>query len=148
MQFNVPSTEKKNSVVIETFRGVDLNNSPSNVDISRSPAAPNMVRDQVGKVRKRMGYTTVATAPGGAAIHGVHRLGDQLLVHAGTKLYQWDGAAAFTELGPMADAVSRSFVFDKKLYLLDGAAYRVYDGTTLKKVSETARVPKIGRAHV
>ena len=143
MQFDVPSTAKKNSVVIETFRGVDLNNSPSNVDISRSPAAPNMVRDQVGKIRKRMGYTTVATAPGGAAIHGVHRLGDLLLVHAGTKLYQWDGAAAFTELGPMADAVSRSFAFDNKLYLLDGTAYRVYDGTTLKKVSETAKVPTI-----
>lgn len=143
MQFNVPSTPKKNSVVIETFRGVDLNNSPSNVDISRSPAAPNMVRDQVGKVRKRMGYTTVATAPGGAAIHGVHRLGNQMLVHAGTKLYRWDGAAAFTELGPMANAVSRSFVFDKKLYLLDGTAYRVYDGTTLKKVSESAKVPTI-----
>lgn len=45
---------------MEYFRGIDLLNSPSNVDESRSPAAPNMVRDQVGKVRKRMGYTTRA----------------------------------------------------------------------------------------
>lgn len=142
-KFDIPSESRKYSTIIETFRGVDLNNSPSNVDISRSPAAPNMVRDQVGKVRKRMGYTTVATAPGGAAINGVHRLGDQLLVHAGTKLYKWNGAAGFTEAGSMADARSRSFVFDQKLYLLDGTAYRVYDGTTLKKVSETAKVPTI-----
>ena len=142
-KFDIPSESRKYSTIIETFRGVDLNNSPSNVDISRSPAAPNMVRDQVGKVRKRMGYTTVATAPGGAAINGVHRLGDQLLVHAGTKLYKWIGAAGFTEAGSMADARSRSFVFDQKLYLLDGTAYRVYDGTTLKKVSETAKVPTI-----
>ena len=49
-QFNVPSETARNSLVVETFRGVDLNNSPSNVDKSRSPAAPNMIRDQVGKV--------------------------------------------------------------------------------------------------
>lgn len=54
-QFTVPAASKKYSIVIEAFRGVDLNNSPSNVDKSRSPEAPNMIRDQVGKVRKRTG---------------------------------------------------------------------------------------------
>lgn len=142
-QFDIPSESKKYSTVIEYFRGVDLNNSPSNVDRSRSPAAPNMIRDQVGKVRKRMGYTTVATAPDGARINGVHHLGEETLVHAGTKLYRWDGAETFTELGEMADEKSRSFVFDEKLYLLDGTAYRVYDGTELKNVSEDAFVPTI-----
>lgn len=143
MAFDIPAQTAKNSTVIEYFRGVDLNNSPANVDQSRSPAAPNMIRDQVGKVRKRMGYQTVATAPGGARINGVHRLGAELLVHAGTKLYRWDGAEGFTELGAMADAKSRGFVFDQKLYLLDGTAYRVYDGTALKPVSEEAYVPTI-----
>ena len=143
MAFDIPSQTAKNSVVIDYFRGVDLNNSPTNVDTSRSPAAPNMIRDQVGKVRKRMGYHTVATAPGGARINGVHRLGTETLVHAGTKLYRWNGEAAFTELGAMADARSRGFVFDQKLYLLDGAVYRVYDGETLQAVSETAYVPTI-----
>ncbi|MBP3509647.1 hypothetical protein, partial [Oscillibacter sp.] len=104
MAFDIPSQTAKNSVVIDYFRGVDLNNSPTNVDPSRSPAAPNMIRDQVGKVRKRMGYHTVATAPGGARINGVHHLGEETLVHAGTKLYRWDGADTFTELGTMADA--------------------------------------------
>ena len=87
-QFNVPSESQKYSAVVETFRGVDLNNSPSNVDKSRSPAAPNMIRDQVGKVRKRMGYETKVTATGGAAINGVHHLLEETLVHAGTKLYR------------------------------------------------------------
>ena len=63
-QFSIPAQTPKQRAIIETFRGVDLNNSPTNVDKSRSPAAPNMIRDQVGKVRKRMGYTTAATAPG------------------------------------------------------------------------------------
>lgn len=141
--FDIPAESRKYSTIIDYFRGVDLNNSPTNVDPSRSPAAPNMIRDQVGKVRKRMGYTTVATAPDGARINGVHRLGEELLVHAGTKLYCWDGAETFTELGAMADAKSRSFVFDEKLYLLDGSAYQVYDGETLAAVSDSAYVPTI-----
>lgn len=146
-QFTVPAAGKTYSLVVETFRGVDLNNSPSNVDKSRSPEAPNMIRDQVGKVRKRTGYTTMITAPGGATINGIHRLGKQLLVHAGEKLYRrdigQDGAWTLVEIGAMADAVSRSFVFDEKLYLMDGSVYRVYDGTTLSAVSDSAAVPTV-----
>lgn len=145
-QFNVPNESQKYSAVVETFRGVDLNNSPSNVDKSRSPAAPNMIRDQVGKVRKRMGYETKVTAPGGAAINGVHHLLEETLVHAGTKLYRLsdtDGTWELTEIGAMANARSRSFVFDQKLYLLDGTTYQIYDGTTLAAVADSATVPTI-----
>lgn len=145
-QFNVPSESQKYSAVVETFRGVDLNNSPSNVDKSRSPAAPNMIRDQVGKVRKRMGYETKVTAPGGAAINGVHHLLEETLVHAGAKLYRLSdtgGTWSLTEIGDMANARSRSFVFDQKLYLLDGTTYQVYDGETLAAVADSATVPTI-----
>ena len=45
----------KNIITIDTFKGVDLTNAPSNVSINRSPEAPNMIRDVPGKVRKRMG---------------------------------------------------------------------------------------------
>lgn len=146
-QFTVPAASKKYSIVIEAFRGVDLNNSPSNVDKSRSPEAPNMIRDQVGKVRKRTGYTTMVTAYGNAAINGIHRLNGEVLVHAGGKLYRrnidTDGTWTLEAIGDMADARSRSFVFDEKLYLLDGSVYRVYDGTTLSAVSDNATVPTI-----
>ena len=146
-RFTVPAESKRYSAVVEFFRGVDLNNSPANVDKSRSPNAPNMIRDQVGKVRKRTGYTTMVTAPGGAAINGVHQLLDETLIHAGNKLYRLGKAAgggwSLTAVGDMADAPSKGFVFDQKLYLLDGAAYRVYDGKTLAAVSANATVPTI-----
>lgn len=142
-QFSIPAETARYNTVVETFRGVDLNNSPSNVDISRSPAAPNMIRDQVGKVRKRMGYTTVAAVPNGRRVNGVHHLAGETLVHAGTTLYRWDGADGFTELGSMADNRSRGFVFDAKLYLLDGNTYQVYDGKTLSPVSDSAYIPTI-----
>mgnify|MGYP001137288730 FL=1 len=146
-RFTVPAESKRYSAVVEFFRGVDLNNSPANVDKSRSPNAPNMIRDQVGKVRKRTGYTTMVTAPGGAAINGVHQLLDETLIHAGNKLYRLGKAAgggwSLTAVGDMADAPSKGFVFDQKLYLLDSAAYRVYDGKTLAEVSANATVPTI-----
>lgn len=140
-QFSIPAQTPKQRTIIETFRGVDLNNSPTNVDKSRSPAAPNMIRDQVGKVRKRMGYTTAATAPG--RINGHYELEEETLIHAGDKLYRWDGGETFEELGAMADQKSRGFVFEEKLYLLDGTTYQVYDGKALKSVSEGAYVPTI-----
>ena len=146
-RFSVPAESKKYSTVVEMFRGVDLNNSPANVDKSRSPEAPNMIRDQVGKVRKRTGYTTMVTAPGGAAVNGVHQLLEETLVHAGTKLYRLGvsdtGGWTLTAIGDMANARSRGFVFDRKLYLLDGTAYRVYDGTALSPVADKATVPVI-----
>ena len=141
--YTIPDAPTKYSTVVDYFRGVDLNNSPSNVDTSRSPAAPNMIRDQVGKVRKRMGYHTVAAVPNGARINGVHQLGDKTLVHAGDKLYLWDGALNFTELCDMADDFSRGFQFDEKLYLLDGVNYRVFDGTAVTAVEDAAYVPTV-----
>ena len=142
-QFAVPAQAKEYSEQIEYFRGVDLNNSPSNVDKSRAPAAPNMIRDQVGKVRKRTGYRTLATAPEGQRVWAVHQLGKETLVHAGQTLYRWDGEETFTTLGEMAAQRSRSFVFDEKLYLLDGSTYQVYDGETLQSVSQNAYVPTV-----
>lgn len=142
-QFSIPAQTAKSSAIIETFRGVDLNNSPTNVDKSRSPAAPNMIRDQVGKVRKRMGYTTEATVPDGKRINGRYQLGEKTLIHAGDKLYRWDNAETFEEIGNMADEKSRGFVFENSLYLLDGTTYQVYDGETLGPVSNKAFVPTI-----
>ena len=161
--FSIPNAPSKYSVTVEYFRGVDLLNSPSNVDKSRSPAAPNMVRDQVGKVRKRMGYTTRATAPNGGAIHGAYTLDTKRLIHAGTTLYLWDPTAPEPQAGEtggeekpeetkkqwsvlcedMKDTLSRSFTFEKKLYLLDGGTYRVFDGEKVQPVTAQAYVPTI-----
>ena len=69
------------------------------------------------------------------------------MIHAGVKLYRLvkatDGTWSLAEIGAMANARSRSFVFDQKLYLLDGATYQVYDGETLSAVADNATVPTI-----
>lgn len=46
-----------------------------------------------------------------------------------------------TDLGTISDQLVTFFAFDKKIYLLDGEEYRVYDGTSLKIVD--GYIPKI-----
>ena len=71
-RFSIPSSPARSVVKIDEFKGVDLNSSPSNVAVTRSPNAPNMMRDVPGKVRKRQGYEKTGTYAG--RINGVHRL--------------------------------------------------------------------------
>ena len=58
VSFKVPKSPKRDIFTIDTFLGVDLTNTGSNIDDVRSPNAENMVRFVPGKVRKRTGYQT------------------------------------------------------------------------------------------
>ena len=139
--FSTPAAKKKYAYEIEQFLGIDLSNAPNNVSINRSPYCPNMIRDTVGKVKKRDGYSLVRTYA--AKINGVHFLGSKMLVHSGTKLYL-DGETP-TELFTMNNAFSSSFKMNDNLYILDGANYVVYDGTTASAVVGTIPLILISR---
>lgn len=122
MKFSVPKGRSVSTVTIDQFRGVDLYNAPANVSLSRSPEAPNMVRDVPGKVRKRCGYHQIGELPG--RINGAFtlRLGEQrrMLFHAGTGLYDESGTLV---RGGLADRRSWGIQFQQKLYLLDGETF-------------------------
>ena len=84
------SAPSLSQVNVTNFLGVDLTNQPSNVDKSRSPEAPNMIRDVPGKVRKRMGWHTLLTMD--EQINGYHPLANHdPLLHVGTSLYKLPG---------------------------------------------------------
>lgn len=120
-QFSVPASPSRSVEKIETFKGVDLNSSPSNVAVYRSPNAPNMMRDVPGKVRKRQGYEKIKEYEG-KRINGVHILMDlesgtrKELIHAGTSLYL-DDAVIYEG---MADDRSVGRQFYGKLFIFDG----------------------------
>ena len=137
--FDVPSSPKRSVAVIDEFLGVDFTNSPSNVDLKKSPNGVNMIRDVPGKVRKCMGYETIKTYD--SRINGAHfRHGDQeYLIHSGTKLYKGD-AVLYSD---MNDARSKSWQIEDSLYIVDGKALLVYDGTTVKKASDSAYIPTL-----
>ncbi len=164
----------RSKLTVSEFRGVDLYNAPTNVVPSRSPEAPNMIRDVPGKVRKRMGFHTIATYEG--RINGVFsyvRDGKRTeLIHAGCKLYagqtemeeqsEESGATPASAEAPaegstpytppaqgtvlceeMNDARSKGWQLGDKLYILDGATFRGFDGESAAPVSENAYVPKL-----
>lgn len=72
VNFSVPASPKKNVIEIDNFLGVDLTNTGSNIEETRSPNAPNIIRDVPGKVRKRTGYQTIKKFDEGGVIYGVH----------------------------------------------------------------------------
>ena len=122
VSFNVPKSPAKSILTIDTFQGVDFTNSPANVADSKSPNAVNMIRDVPGKVRKCMGYETVATYKDGEdnplPINGFHLLrnDESGFIHAGTSIF-WDKIWLYDSA---KNARSKSWQFEKKLYLLDG----------------------------
>lgn len=140
-RFNLPNSPQRRILTIDEFYGVDLHNAPNNVDIHRSPYAPNMIRDVPGKVRKRTGYYKTGKFSG--RINGVFFMDGIKVVHAGTVLYADNSVISYQ----MNDALSFGVVFDKKLYLFDGKTAVVYgkfdNKYSLKKLSDIAYVPTI-----
>lgn len=151
--FGVPKSPSKSVQTIDEFLGVDFTNSPANIDIRRSPNAENMLRDVPGKVRKSLGWFIVSEygdEENKEPINGFHRFhGDEAyLIHAGTKLY-YNDEVVFSE---MRNALSKSWQFGEKLYIVDGNALLVYyqekdeDGNLTHKIEradENGYIPTI-----
>lgn len=152
-QFSVPAAPRLYTERLENFKGVDFANNATQVKPYRSPNAENIISDLAGKPVKRTGYETLASF--GSRINGIFRLvtedDEKILVHAGTKLYEWGRTEdVFAETGTeiysdMNNLRSTAFQNNKKLYILDGKTYLVYgefDGVfEVKKVSDIATVP-------
>lgn len=136
-----PVTVKKNILSIDKFKGVDLTSPSANVNIQRSPEAPNMVRDVPGKVRKRMGYYNTGQYEG--AVNGVHFLNEDKLIHAGTKLFYNDKEI----YSDMNDKRSKAWQISGKLYIVDGKKFLCFgefDGEKkVKAVDEIGYIPLI-----
>lgn len=128
------------------FKGVDMSTDPTRIDESRSPYAPNLISDSGGYPEKRPGWRTLHQLTG--PIHGIYRgmvnKAEVVLVHAADKIYRWtiggDTAPTLLRSG-VHNGRGACFCLAGKMWLLTGAEYLVYDGTSLKAASELAAVP-------
>ena len=85
-RFDVPASPERNVYIINKFLGCDYTSSPSAVDENHSSSCINMTRYMPGKVRKRMGYESIASGSG--AVYAIWKWdNDNYLIHIGTKLY-------------------------------------------------------------
>ena len=142
VQFKVPASPTRSTLTIDTFKGADFTNDPASVDIDKSPNLLNMIRQVPGKVRKCMGYKTMATFSG--SVNGYHTMHGKTkgLIHAGTKIYETDLAGNDTEKYSGAnDARSRSWQFKDKVCIIDGKKLLIWDGTDVKTAESDATIP-------
>ena len=131
-----------------SFRGIDLSNRKDEVHVRRSPDSLNMWKNYKSNNGK-----CIETRPDLV----LHKAYDDTIfglffytyngkkheiVHAGTKLYD-DGNVIYSD---MATQKSSHFVYENKLYWLDGKNYLVYDGNTCKEVEGYIPTTTIGRS--
>ena len=152
-QFSIPKGPAMQTLNIDYFKGVDLYNAAANVEPYRSPEAPNMVRDEVGKVRKRMGYRTEHTFP--ARINGVWEAGRGAGGPRGHMPLPDNGGGGagrgrlfrprrlYPAAGGTGGQPEQGRAVRRGSYLLDGKQYLVFDGSAVQPVSEAATVPTI-----
>ena len=138
------STYKGGSSVytFDTFKGVDYAHSSGNVSTQRSTDGLNMVRSEVGKVRKRTGYQLDEKQWEGN-INGIHFYvtgeGTQCIIHCKNTFYI-QGEPVWQTAN---DDFSRSVQIGKCLYIVDGKNFLVYDGESFSAVREKAYVPVV-----
>lgn len=128
------------------FKGVDFSTDPSLVDESRSPLSVNMIADAGGMPEKRLGWRTVTTIdkPVNGLFVAVIDQKQRFLAHGGTKIYEFFPGEKKTPVElktGVTNARSVSQNMNGKLWILTGGDYLVFDGETVKNVSEDAYVP-------
>lgn len=121
-QIQVPAAPATHQWKIESFLGADLTNTAANIAAGRASACPNMIRESMGKVRKRTGFYKTDTFDG--QINGIHFFyddaGTKKIVHAGTKIWMVDGDQKSLLYSEAADARSQSRQLAGRLCILDG----------------------------
>ena len=133
------------------FKGVDFSQDASLVSSKRSPSAINLISDNGGNPVKRLGWRKLFDLE--APVHNIWR-GEvngttRTVAHAGTKIYLLDETYGTSSVlrSNVTNAKGTGFFFRtqdiSKLYILTGGEYLVYDGSTVKRVSEEAYIPTI-----
>lgn len=140
---SIPNMPTPNTRIYAKLAGVDFASLPSKVDNTRSPDALNVYKDYTSTagqaIQTRPGFVKRGSVD--ETIYGIHRLQDTVLIHHGTSLSLWANfPSSFTDenltqlYSNMNQAYSTSFVFDGKLYILDGNNYLVYDSNSVNEV--------------
>ena len=126
------------------FRGVDFSAAPEQTDARHSPDAVNVMVNDGGELTKRPGFRALASY--GKRIWGIHRFAadgrTMLVVHAGSQLWL-HGASPRLLYSGVYGGRSSSVVCMGKLWILTGREYLVFDGETVRRVSEIAYVPTV-----
>lgn len=142
--YSIPSSPKKYKTEYSNFKGVDFSSNPTQIDDKRGAIGTvNLISDTGGFPEKRKGWRKLleCEAPVNGLYRGTIDGEEHFLVHGGTKLYKWTDDSITQLKTGLTNAKGTAFTLDGKIYILTGGEYLVYDGETVKDVSEVAYVP-------
>lgn len=139
---------------IDKFRGLNVGVDATQIAYNESPNLQNVFIDDAGIPTKRSGFKRVfALSLGVGKIHAIYnyRKSDGTLIrliHHGTKLYTWNdsGNQPIEIYAGMNNAKSSAFTMNGIGYILDGANYLQYDGTTVTVVDPYIPATRISAA--
>lgn len=141
---------KMNTTVYSRFKGVDFSVDASLVSKDRSPYAPNLIADVGGMPEKRLGWRTLHTLeqPINGIWYGEINGQKSFIAHGGTKIYKFTAVNFEVIKEDVNNAKSTAFFMRSsddtgKIYILTGAEFLEYDGTTVKNVADDGYVPTI-----
>lgn len=123
---------------------MDFSSNPTQIDDKRGAIGTvNLISDTGGFPEKRKGWRKLleCEAPVNGLYRGTIDGEEHFLVHGGTKLYKWTDDSIEQLKTGLTNAKGTAFTLDGKIYILTGGEYLVYDGKTVKDVSEVAYVP-------
>ena len=139
------------------FRGIDLLNAETDVDVRRSPDCLNVwksyILEQSNIIQTRPGFKKLVKL-GNDEIYSMYIWSsDTAFVHIGKNLIKWVGfpneiISSTTLYSNMAENKSIMFYFDEHVYVMDGTNYIQTNGTTTYDVLSVAFIPTttIGRS--
>lgn len=140
VHYNLPSPPKESLLTINSFSGVNLALSATQIDDNECSDMLNMYISKVGVLEKRFGYEKIFNSIGNIPVNGMtlyrKAFGQEyFLFVCGTKLYKLNQDYTYTEVyeGLNNNRVT-FFTFNNLCYILDGVNYKVYDGTTVMDV--------------
>jgi len=123
---------------ISRFLGLNESIGESEVRIGEAVDMKNFRITNNYKLQKRSGYVAQFTALGTGSLNGMwHGIidGTEMIVFSyATKLYKWTMSDSPVEIGAITNAFARFFLFSDTLYIINGADFKSYDGTTYQDV--------------
>lgn len=155
----ISSNRTEYSRYYSSFRGVDFSSDHTQVSESRLAYLVNMYKDYKsgqGEALETIAGFRRRAKFGDSKVYGIFYFKfeesseekEQILVHSGENLYLWDDPdkgyekSSFTVLySGMNKRKSSSFVFNNRLYIIDGKNYLVYNGKEVSIVKDNAYIP-------
>lgn len=119
-------------IAIETFGGIDISSSSTTIPFYNSPDIKNMLPNSRGDLDCRRGWKTIKDF-GNVPINAIMNYNNELLVVAGDKIYSSKDNYT-SSIYTTVNAEHEGFMYNGKLYIINGSKYLVYDGTTITEV--------------